>query len=441
MTVDPFMHIKCDDEHEYANSNADCVDPNIISMQPLTQESKFKNMDQATPFPIRKEIAASMDWVAKKESLKIKVVTGRATWDPNEETDTMRMLILQRRQNERIMEIRQGAYNRQRYGRQTDQELEELDGKLRRKREHQDLFIYISLEYGKLYGPIEHQGRKMKVMTKEEQHSTVAYLPYTNDTFFTELVKEMPNILQAWKQYESEWPERPTAESGNSGLMMLPMRRAWINSSNEEEAIVHVGRLSEGELERQIEAGTIYLCKASQTRINGIPNQDNWEDGVRKYWKRDRRRLDDMYAIERISRSKMAPRNEAVSVLLSNCSLCAQSQVYSLMHYLREYLIYAKQAYHLEPEDEVAVLSPNRWHVSLPNYTTDDPNEVFVVCMEQPRDIVGGMPPPTRPIETEWEAEATRYMGGASSSQEHLPPSDGNPSQDHQKEEKWEVCD
>ena len=126
--------------------NADCVDSNIISMQPLTQESKFKIMHQATPFPIRKEIAASLDWVAKKECLKIKVVTGRATWDPNEETDAMKMLILQRRQNERIMEIRQGAHNRQRYGRQTDQELEELDGKLRRKREHKDLFIYISFE-------------------------------------------------------------------------------------------------------------------------------------------------------------------------------------------------------------------------------------------------------------------------------------------------------
>ena len=424
-----------------------------------------EKMSQEVTFETRKANVATSACVANKANIRVKIVKGSLTSAPREEVDVTQRMALQRRLEERTMAIREGAYNRQRYGRRTEEELDDLHGKLRRKNENRESYIYISIELGKLYVTIWHEGRPIKVKTLEELHATIAYLPYVSDKFFDELIKELPNIVETWKEYDTDWQERPTAESGNSNTMMLPMRRAWINMNSDHECAINLGRLTEIEVERQIELGTIQLCKPSHTRINGQQVMDPWDEAVRKYWRRDNNRLEDMYAIERQSRTKIGPKEQVASVLLNNCGLCAESQISSLMHYVREYLLYAKQVHHIEPENEVAVLSPARWHVSLPNYTTDDPDHIFVICMRNPKtDVESNQSPEnTTDVQEGINMPNRNTPGSASSSQrqttieavaQSTQRNDRRPIESHstsgptgtpeippEESETWEVCD
>ena len=53
-----------------------------------------------------------------------------------------------------------------------------------------------------------------------------------------------------------------------------------------------------------------------------------------------------------------------IHIGLSDCNVADESEIFSMLHYFRELLIYKHGIYHIEPKKEVFVLPAKSWHVT-----------------------------------------------------------------------------
>ena len=114
----------------------------------------------------------------------------------------------------------------------------------------------------------------------------------------------------------------------------------------------------------------------------------------------------------------------------------------------------------MEPEDEVSVLGPGQWHISLPNYTTWNPDTIFVISMERPanppvrnppNEAHEGIPMPIRappgakkeqqPAKRQLEEEPTNAGRGNQNTIATSSSSSQPQVWNHAGEEEWERCD
>ena len=94
-------------------------------------------------FEIPRAQVATCEGIVKKENLHVKIVKGYKRGLPSESHNAIEQSQLRERLEERALAILHGEGNRERFGRRTDEELDDLHGKLRMKKEHRDLYIYI----------------------------------------------------------------------------------------------------------------------------------------------------------------------------------------------------------------------------------------------------------------------------------------------------------
>ena len=242
------------------------------------------------------------------------------------------------------------------------------------------LYTYIALSFDKAYIKIicGTKGTRMAV-TRWDHHITLAYLPWRAEQQMRDMAKSMRRLLVAWSDLEPSLRplELLTSRSFTIGRHKCdfdqhrPPPFEWdrwgdsdiydyCKSDFLQEDWEQIERLlDEGLLDFEIEPKKI----AEKRKIEGDVSPQFVKEVCWEYWYRDCNRYFHAEEIERLSRPK---HNEegSVEILLREGRVSECSEVRSLLHYLRELLVFKFGAFHMTPGNDVELLSENKWHVT-----------------------------------------------------------------------------
>ena len=269
---------------------------------------------------------------------------------------------------------------------------EECDESLTVKRNNQH-YTYVAMWFVSLYA-MEGSGKDTWLKTKKWHHITLAYLPLLTEKAMADLQNAMNSCIRRWwellkvsKKIGSQW----LAESRSREL--LPMRKIDIigtktelreEGGEEDIPAFHqwpgtdlytirrskLGNLSKKELEGILTENKArwvttpkYITDSMLKEKTLIPPRSLMINSCVLYWRRDVMRQ--QYA-EELEMECMPIKNieGVVEVKLKGHGVEENSQIRTLLEYLKDIMIYQFGAYHLKPLKEVGIFTEQNWHVT-----------------------------------------------------------------------------
>ena len=221
-------------------------------------------------------------------------------------------------------------------------------------------YTYIALILGALYVVVK---TGEVVMTQEDQHITIAYLPATAARTRRMLLSSLDRLLDAWLCLNLQPMERPYSEE------LLPMRKCIVGDSHQDQEYRNLAHIAPVTINQHLDAKRIVL--ATPTFINDGSGGDDrtLEPVAQAIVRMHRRDICRVEAAKEIEKATMASARQqtTVHVGLTKNKIRPTSEVASLLHYVRETLIYKHGVYHMQPRRDVGLLDSTSWHVSLIN--------------------------------------------------------------------------
>ena len=255
-------------------------------------------------------------------------------------------------------------------------EVEDIVEGGRRRATH---YTYVALWFDKAYLRVFFGHRKSIAVTKWGHHITLAYLPLMSSVNMDLMARDMKCLLDDWIALEHS--RRP--------LNLLTSRSFWVL----RRACDFVGDVRPRAFDRWPGSEDIYTYSRSDFLNTGweeicqlvddgllvfvhepraITKEKERDDTVpttlvnrvcASYAMRDLERQESAKQVERESLPKYD--NEGmVEVLLRETAVSRCSQVRSLLHYLRERLVFKFGVRHMKPAQELGLHDEGSWHVS-----------------------------------------------------------------------------
>ena len=220
-------------------------------------------------------------------------------------------------------------------------------------------YTYIALWLGPLFTKSS-SGQFVK--TEAEHHITLAYLPGMHHELKCNIRWSLDDALHGWLDGRLDPLNRP--------IQLMPARKCvLLDEINEygDTPEVSIWELGVQEINQKLLHGAIQMKTPVASEDVSVQKASELEQElIVKMWHRDRGRLNQALKIESESTcwSQGATVTDMIPIGLSDSKVARESEISSLLHYLRELLLFKHGVYHVEPRKEVFVLDAKSWHVS-----------------------------------------------------------------------------
>ena len=211
-------------------------------------------------------------------------------------------------------------------------------------------------------------------------HITLAYLPLMSASEMKDMERFMNDLVDDWSTFKPE--HRPTALLTSRSFVVG--RRACDFTGDDLPHTVYKWQNSDvytcyrsdfinTEWKRiceLIDDGLLALVH--EPKVVAMKREVDGDDSITpefmkvvcaKYYNRDHERVREAKEVEAQSQPKYG-KVDTVEVLLRDTAVSKTSEIRSLLHYLRELLVYKFSAHHMEPRKDVGLHDEDSWHVT-----------------------------------------------------------------------------
>ena len=223
---------------------------------------------------------------------------------------------------------------------------------------HPTTYTYVALELGRLWIQLK-DGRWAH--TQINHHVTLSYLPGMSPLSMRTLQSDLQGMLNEWRKTRAT----PEKRSRNTDIMWR--RHAIVQSGEgtyDDDVTYVISDLTLDQIKHDLATKTVYLG-------GRVLAEEKPDDVLRLYWRDMGRQLD---ADARAAGLCQADEGDLMDVPLTGCNVQQKGELYDLLEYAWERLVYRHGVYHLHPVNEVGVHHRHSWHVSI----EDSPAVVIV---------------------------------------------------------------
>ena len=158
---------------------------------------------------------------------------------------------------------------------------------------------------------------------------------------------------------------------------MMRGRKVVLDDEHDElggDIVMDLFELTPAEINTKLDCNTI-------TFKNPVAHKDPMHSGefitqpndteIVRLWHRDRKRYNHAVELERTSgRWSSRCATDMIHIQLSGSNVCKTSEIVTLLHYLRENLIYGQGVHHMEPRGNTGLHDVKSWHVTAQEHVT-----------------------------------------------------------------------
>ena len=244
---------------------------------------------------------------------------------------------------------------------------------------NRDQYTYVALWFDRMYfKPNLMSSVSGWMQTRSAHHISLAYLPFMSDSSMEFLRSSLTEVLGDW--WATPPAERP--------LALLPSRKFIIGTHCEETSFdgspdnrfiwstqttfnfetSDFKSECSADLRELLDEGRIRLVNDPESLAAciakfgaGPESKKLMNDLCIEFHRRDHSRL---AAAERLESACVRKYGPGAELRLIEGKVHAHAEISTLLHYIRETMIYKHGVYHLEPVNEVGLLDVRSWHVT-----------------------------------------------------------------------------
>ena len=218
--------------------------------------------------------------------------------------------------------------------------------------------------------------------TVQEHHSTLMYLPFQWPTW-------RDGAQLACNEWLSDWFDTPPAERPRKLLtsrkvhllctyeelrhqpqVLRSRHEHWPGTELYDYGKEDLGFMEQYDLDEHLKKGSLRPAKmpdeiARDMEQTGslLPNKLLLDDFCIRIWRRDQLRLREARAMESLCTPRRAYAHKA-EVYLSDCVVRPDCELFTLLHYLQQLMVFRFRAYHLLPRKDIGILTGGQWHIT-----------------------------------------------------------------------------